>query len=92
VSGLSCPACGAVEGIVVRDTRPQPGGQRRRRVCSCGHRFTTIEVIVDRHPVILERVSLHGCLDAIRIRESDETFKALLADRIAAAVNDVLRL
>lgn len=54
--GLICACCGAVGCSEVRDSRPQQGGWRRRRVCACGHRFSTMEVIVEDTPMIVERV------------------------------------
>lgn len=43
--GFACPTCGE-SGTAVTDSRPTEahGGVRRRRVCRCGARFTTIEV------------------------------------------------
>src|SRR5262245_26276388 len=41
--GIGCPACRSLEHLV-RDSRPQDGYIRRRRVCEqCGERFTTHE-------------------------------------------------
>ena len=48
---MKCPTCGkpaggGEQGIRVIDSRPCPGGIRRRRECQCGTRFSTIETIV----------------------------------------------
>jgi hypothetical protein len=88
--GMLCPACGQADASGVKDGRPQPGGTRRRRVCACGHRFRTLEVAVGTEPVTLERVSVHGCVDAIRVRFTEDDLKRRLADRITEAVNAVL--
>jgi hypothetical protein len=57
-TGLVCSACGVADGAEVRDSRAQPGGWRRRRVCACGHRFSTIELVIDDvgPGVVAERV------------------------------------
>lgn len=44
--GLLCPKC-AGPGLEVTDSRPGVGYIRRRRLCTCGHRVTTVEVIVE---------------------------------------------
>lgn len=88
--GMLCPACGQADASGVKDSRPQPGGTRRRRVCACGHRFRTLEVAVGTEPVTLERVAVHGCVDAIRVRFAEDDLKRRLADRITEAVNAVL--
>lgn len=67
--GIACPTCGEADRSEVKDSRPQPGGQRRRRLCGvCGFRFGTIEVVVAQEPIIVERVSVQGCGAAIRCR------------------------
>lgn len=47
--GVLCPSCGNNTHSVV-DSRGFGGGQRRRRICSCGFRFTTFE-LVGRPPI-----------------------------------------
>lgn len=46
---MKCPGCGVVvnstSGKVV-DSRPVAGRIRRRRLCGCGERYTTVETIV----------------------------------------------
>jgi len=45
---MVCPECGGYN-IRVVDSRPQTGNTiRRRRSCRCGHRWSTIEIEVDR--------------------------------------------
>ena len=39
---MNCPVCG--KGGDVIDSRPTADGQRRRRECLNGHRFTTVEL------------------------------------------------
>lgn len=55
---MQCPSCAAVESRVV-DTSPDPAGQeiRRRRECrQCGTRYTTIERIRARMPLIVKHM------------------------------------
>jgi transcriptional repressor NrdR len=51
-AAIPCPACKSCD-IVVLDTRSTHAGTaiRRRRACSCGYRFTTLETITDFHPI-----------------------------------------
>jgi len=47
-SNFKCPVCGSTTRV--SETRAAAYGSRRRRVCksaSCGHRFTTAEIIAD---------------------------------------------
>jgi len=41
--GIQCPKCGREDSRVI-DTRPRDGAIYRRRVCSCGHRFSSAEL------------------------------------------------
>lgn len=68
---MNCPRCQAE--TTVSETRISPAGMRRRRHCACGHRFTTIEVIV---PV----KSRHAGPMLLVSRNSFEKISALLAD------------
>jgi len=55
--GLGCSACGEAGLSEVLDSRPQEGGWRRRRRCACGHRFSTMEVVVSEDaPMIVEQI------------------------------------
>jgi transcriptional regulator NrdR family protein len=42
MSGIRCPVCLSTENNVV-DSRPADDHIRRRRVCNCGHRWSTFE-------------------------------------------------
>lgn len=44
-----CPECRGK--TTVTDSRQSPAGQRRRRLCAQGHRFTTYETIPGETPV-----------------------------------------
>ncbi|WP_439628803.1 NrdR family transcriptional regulator [Gemmata sp.] len=47
--GLYCPNCRGVRLTVSSSKKPAPGVKVRYRKCStCGHRFTTREVVVNR--------------------------------------------
>jgi transcriptional regulator NrdR family protein len=70
---MNCPACGELmmaSGRAgarrpgtqrVTDCRPTKNGIRRRRECNCGHRFTTLKVVVkdgqrdSEKPAFIER-------------------------------------
>ncbi len=45
-NSLICPRCKQLTRQDVLDSRPSQDGIRRRRLCPCGHRFTTRERIV----------------------------------------------
>lgn len=47
--GIQCPKCGSTDNEC-KDSRPQPGGVRRRRlVCkSCAMRFSSVELRLDK--------------------------------------------
>ena len=40
---MNCPNCG--KETIVKDSRKKEDTVMRRRVCSCGHRFTTKEIV-----------------------------------------------
>lgn len=46
---MICPSCKLGANVSVLETRHSPAGIRRRRRCSCGRKFTTIEMIVPDH-------------------------------------------
>lgn len=48
-SSVTCPVCASTKGAVT-DSRPSEGSIRRRRMCSNGHRFSTIEVLTTNRP------------------------------------------
>ena len=45
VGPIACPECGRRASRVV-DSRVRSTGLRRRRLCTCGHRYTTYERVV----------------------------------------------
>lgn len=47
---MNYPTCGEA-GSATKDSRPASGGEkwRRRRECSNGHRFTTVELVLEVH-------------------------------------------
>ncbi|MEQ1501701.1 MAG: transcriptional regulator NrdR [Myxococcota bacterium] len=89
---MKCPACHHVDSKVV-DSRDAGDAIRRRRSClACGHRFTTLERLEVRLPMVVKRDGrrepfsrdkvLHGIALACRKRPID-------ADRREAAVLQV---
>lgn len=47
--GIVCPSCGGTSNRVT-DSRPAENGgyTRRRKLCACGEKFTTQEIVVAR--------------------------------------------
>jgi hypothetical protein len=103
---MKCPKCGdsvsgselnaAVGKSRVYDTRETPeGGIRRRRACqSCGHRFTTIEIVVlggNRGTPVASRAGF-GPADLKRLEGLAGEIEAVAADlrRRAAAGEEVV--
>jgi transcriptional regulator NrdR family protein len=50
---MNCPKCSKATSVI--DSRKKEAGVRRRRVCECGERFTTNEVIVQLKKGVYER-------------------------------------
>lgn len=45
VKGYPCPNCG--QGSMILETRPHGMGVKRQRKCEQGHRFTTVETVLE---------------------------------------------
>lgn len=45
MTGVVCPECGGESEV--KDSRSHKNGIRRRRICDQGHRFSTLESVVD---------------------------------------------
>lgn len=45
---VPCPACGSHQ-TSTKDVRASDGNVRRRKLCVCGHRFTTYESLSSRY-------------------------------------------
>ena len=58
-TGICCPFCddGA---LAVMDTRPLDLARRRRYRCSAGHRFSTLEVIVENGSAVVIQLGKGG--------------------------------
>lgn len=48
--GLACPRCAMTGTTLVTRSLPHINGRTRRHQCDCGHRFSTIEVVVSEKP------------------------------------------
>lgn len=72
-TGIRCPVCSRT-GHEVTETRRGPNKIRRRRRCTCGHAFATVEVI--HAPPHTSRVHLPTIK---RMREAGETYEKIAA-------------
>lgn len=67
---MNCPKCGDSEPMVI-DSRQKPYGIRRRRECLvCGHRYSTVEISIDRYNFLKEAEIL--ILNAKEVKEEIE--------------------
>ena len=66
---MICTSCGNETNVI--DTRPHESGVRRRRVCGCGHRFTTWETTTKPRPI--QAVLLEKAKRAVRDRRRYES-------------------
>lgn len=74
---LRCPSCGG-SSISVIDSRAGPNNSvRRRRVCACGERFTSYEVIRTDSEMSFEEIDDMALLLATALEKIDEAFGAL---------------
>lgn len=95
--GITCPSCGLRDTSEVKDSRPTTNGQRRRRLCPCGHRFTTAEVVVPPMGTVVRiadrdcGLGRHGVVIDLQLDDGEDGKRALAA-RIARAVDQVLGL
>ena len=71
---MNCPKCGDNDPIVI-DSRQKPYGTRRRRECLvCGHRYSTVEVSVERYQLWQESEDLILNISQ-KIKTRDENFE-----------------
>ncbi len=96
---MKCPQCHRTtandDGPRVTDSRRSGDTAiRRRRKCSCGHRFSTYEIIVTvdstRQPVIadLARLSQSVVDLSVQLRDRGEALKTELAAYVTPASED----
>lgn len=84
---MKCPACDCPETVVM-DSRPTGGDtavRRRRRCLNCGHRVTTMEMVVTEHQ---QRGAANGRLNEMAellesIGQDDADFLLQLGRRFA---------
>jgi len=79
-TGLTCTRCGKADDTRTLASRPHVSGRSRRHLCGCGHRFTTIEVVVSDSPRLLV-----GCI----LRDATLT-KAKLIARVSSLLEKSL--
>lgn len=63
---MNCPSCGAESRV--SETRRSPAGTRRRRACTCGGKFTTLEIIVPDRPGFRGELRLIPTFELTRLR------------------------
>lgn len=74
---IRCPACGGATVSVI-DSRAGPNNSvRRRRVCACGERFTTYEMIRSDVELSFEEIDDMSLLLATALERLDEAYGAL---------------
>lgn len=73
MADIPCPYCGDGENVV-KDSRPFGEGIKRRRLCLCGHRFTTFESVASYNSMA-SRVKLSN--EISKINDSVEALKEI---------------
>lgn len=98
-TGLRCPACGGTDHEV-KDSRRAASWIRRRRLCSCGHRFTSYEVSHEELMAWAQRQKMGGLSPEMRrlvrplldeLRDADEVLtraRRLMTESRTAGVAD----
>lgn len=61
MTGITCPRCRASGATFVTRSLPHANGRTRRHRCDCGHRFSTIEVVVSEKPRQLVGLQVTDC-------------------------------
>jgi len=71
---MRCPQCGCQDDKVVdsRATKEGAGVRRRRECLQCGHRFTTIEEIIQAELKVVKRGDVREDFDREKIRRGIE--------------------
>ena len=71
---MRCPQCGCQDDKVVdsRATKEGAGVRRRRECLQCGHRFTTIEEIIQAELKVIKRDDVREDFDREKIRRGIE--------------------
>lgn len=64
---IRCPACGKAETEVLQ-SRKTEAGKRRRRACSCGARFTTLETLAGEQDGKRWREPVREVAEAMHLR------------------------
>jgi transcriptional regulator NrdR family protein len=87
--GIVCPACGSAN-VGVKDTRPFPGGIRRRRLCECGTRFSTMEMPVEDTMDNQKRTLILGALDLLaKVKQLPRAKQDLVLSLVEMFVADI---
>ncbi|PJF47830.1 MAG: transcriptional repressor NrdR [Chloroflexi bacterium] len=90
---MKCPSCASGDTHVIDTVREPSGGIRRRRSCrACGHRFTTIERVLETTPLVVKRggrreaFNRDKILEGVRIACAKRPVAAQDIERLASQV------
>lgn len=91
---MRCPECSCLDDKVVdsRATKEGAGVRRRRECLQCGHRFTTIEEIIQAELKVVKRDNVREELDREKIRRGVENAcwkRPIEVEDIERAVDEV---
>lgn len=91
---MRCPQCGCLDDKVVdsRATKEGAGVRRRRECLKCGHRFTTIEEIIQAELKVVKHGDVREDLDREKIRRGIEKAcwkRPIKVEEIERAADDV---
>ena len=91
---MRCPACSCLDDKVIdsRATKEGAGVRRRRECLKCGHRFTTIEEIIQAELKVVKHGDVREDLDREKIRRGIEKAcwkRPIKVEEIERAADDV---
>lgn len=91
---MRCPQCGCLDDKVVdsRATKEGAGVRRRRECLQCGHRFTTLEEIIQAELKVIKRDNSREDFDREKLRHGIENAcwkRPVEVEEIERAVDEV---
>lgn len=85
---MDCPNCGRDGTKVIESRQKLDGACRRRRQCECGHRFSTIEISVDKYEDLLKIKRSAVCTAEMAVDYETLMQAKILSDKIIKLVLD----